>query len=72
MKAPAIQSKESDKLCYLYLIETNKKEIKAFIELWYIQGLLNWTFHDITIMGTRFSMQQCQSNISIFSVQYSI
>ena len=40
------QNKESDKFCHL--IETNEREIKAFIELWYIRGLLNWTFHNKT------------------------
>ena len=40
------QDRGSDKLCHL--IKTNEREMKAFIGLWYICGLLNWTFHDIT------------------------
>ena len=61
MQAFAIQSKiKSDKLCHL--IETNERDIKAFIGIWYIQGLLNWTFHDLTICfspkyGIRSSIQ---------------
>ena len=39
------QNKESNKL--FHLIETNEREIKAFIGHWYIGGLPNWTFHDI-------------------------
>lgn len=58
------QDRASDKLCHL--IETNEREIKAFIRLWYIRGLLNWTFHDIT---TAYSSVYCHK---IFSATMSI
>ena len=45
------QNKKDQKVCHL--IETNHREIRAFIGLWYIRGLLNWTFHDIATAYSR-------------------
>lgn len=45
------QQKKDSKLCHHF--DTNFREMKAFIGLWYIRGLLNWTFHDITTVYSR-------------------
>ena len=45
------QNKKDKKVCHL--IETNRQEIRAFVGLWYIRELLNWTFHDITTAYSR-------------------
>ena len=46
MKAFAIQSKIKRAINFAILPKP-MKEIKAFIGIWYIRGLPNWTFHDI-------------------------
>ena len=40
------QSASNKNVAHLY--ETNEREMKAFIGLWYIHGLLNWNNSDIT------------------------
>ena len=45
------QNKKDQNVCHL--IETNHREIGAFLGLWYIRGPLNWTFHDITTAYSR-------------------
>ena len=40
------QSTSNENVSHLY--ETNEREMKAFIGLWYIHGLLNWNNSDIT------------------------
>ena len=40
------QSASDKNVAHLY--ETNEREMKAFIGLWYIRGLLNWNNNDIT------------------------
>ena len=58
------QSASDKNVAHLY--ETNEREMKAFIGLWYIRGLLNWNNNDIT-----FTYSQIYGN-KIFSATMSI
>ena len=58
------QSASDKNIAHLY--ETNEREMKAFIGLWYIRGLLNWNNNDIT-----FAYSQIYGN-KIFSATMSI
>ena len=58
------QSASDKNVAHLY--ETNEREMKAFIGLWYIRGLLNWNNNDIT-----FAYSQIYGN-KIFSATISI
>ena len=55
----------SDKIV-VHLYETNEREMKAFIGLWYIRGLLNWNNNGIT-----FAYSQIYGN-KIFNATMSI